>query len=128
LHWIKTEKKLSVFVQNRIKEIKSNKEINFEHVAGDQNPADIASRGCFVKRICDSELWWHGLQWLLQPENTLADRITCEQDPCVTNYNSTDLVMKASAMEEDSTTIVTPPFEIDSEKYSSFTNLLRVSV
>jgi hypothetical protein len=44
------------------------------------------------------------------------------------NDNSTDLVMQASAMEEDSTTIVTPPFEIDSEKYSSFTKLLRVSV
>ena len=40
----------------------------WNHVPGDQNPADCASRGLFPMQLDEHELWWNGPIWLkLQP-------------------------------------------------------------
>ena len=49
LHWMKNHKSLPVFVQNRLKEITSHKDIKFRYVTTTQNPADLATR-CFHRR------------------------------------------------------------------------------
>ena len=41
LHWMKSRKPLPVFVQNRLKEITSHKDIKFRYVTTTQNPADL---------------------------------------------------------------------------------------
>ena len=38
----------------------------WRHVPGDQNPADIASRGATIKELSESSLWFHGPAWLSQ--------------------------------------------------------------
>ena len=38
LHWLKTSKPLSVFVENRIREICMEKDITFRYIASNQNP------------------------------------------------------------------------------------------
>ena len=55
LHWLKSKKILTPFVQRRIDEIQSNKGIEFQYVSTAQNPADIASRGCTVKILNGNE-------------------------------------------------------------------------
>ena len=45
LHWLKTKKPLPVFVENRIKEIQSQKNISFCYIASNQNPSDYTTRG-----------------------------------------------------------------------------------
>ena len=43
---------MSVFVENRIKEIKLEKDVTFCYIATDCNPSDCATRGLSVKEMC----------------------------------------------------------------------------
>ena len=43
----------AVFVQNRLKEIKSHKDIKFRYVTTTQNPADLATRGVSAEALID---------------------------------------------------------------------------
>ena len=45
LHWLQSNKPLPVFVENRLKEIKSHKRMSFKYVPTQENPADLATRG-----------------------------------------------------------------------------------
>lgn len=45
LHWLKTKKPLSVFVDNRIKEIKQQQNMTFRYIISSHNPSDSATRG-----------------------------------------------------------------------------------
>ena len=39
----------------------------WNHVSGQHNPADCASRGLFPSELVQHSLWWDGPQWLKQP-------------------------------------------------------------
>ena len=54
LHWMKTTKPLPLFVENRIIEIRKNKDITFCYIPSQQNPADYATRGLTVPEIVDA--------------------------------------------------------------------------
>lgn len=64
LHWIRSTKPLSVFVENRVKEIKSHRDLTFRYIASDHNPADLATRGLSASELSECSLWWHGPSWL----------------------------------------------------------------
>ena len=92
LHWIASAKPLSVFVGNRVKEIRAADDLTFRHVPSEDNPADLPTRGCSVLQLEANSLWWNGPHWLadspstwpsLQPEVTPAvlDIVTLEQKP-----------------------------------------------
>ncbi|XP_073820628.1 uncharacterized protein [Musca autumnalis] len=62
-HW-------STFVGNRISEISQNVgEENWRHIDSENNPADIASRGCSPAELKDHNLWWYGPHWLKMPKD-----------------------------------------------------------
>ena len=63
LHWLQSKKPLSAFVTNRLKEIKSLKEVTFKHVSSEDNPADLATRGKSPRELTSS-IWWMGPTWL----------------------------------------------------------------
>ena len=44
LYWIDSNKSLSTLVENRVKEIKEEKNISFHYISTKENTADIASR------------------------------------------------------------------------------------
>ncbi|GFQ70115.1 uncharacterized protein K02A2.6 [Trichonephila clavata] len=68
LTWIKRQEQWSVFVNNRIVEIRRlTPPENWFHVPGNQNPADILSRGCGPRQLLKSE-WWLGPTWLKKSE------------------------------------------------------------
>lgn len=60
---------LSVFVENRVREVRTLPNATYCHVPGDQNPADLPSRGISAKDLSCLQLWWCGPDWLLQPES-----------------------------------------------------------
>ena len=64
LHWLKTNKQLPLFVENRVAEIKRASDIIFHYISSDQNPADLPTRGLFANELSDATLWWHGSRWL----------------------------------------------------------------
>ena len=56
LKWIVSKKDVSVFVRNRVKEIKSHYDIVCGFVTSKENPADIASRGTTVQNLKENKL------------------------------------------------------------------------
>ena len=63
--WIQNRGEWKQFVRHRMNEILrlSNKE-EWRHCPGEENPADIGSRGAFSSKLKDDELWWKGPPWL----------------------------------------------------------------
>ncbi|XP_075161781.1 uncharacterized protein LOC142234502 [Haematobia irritans] len=58
----------STFVGNRVSEILENVgNDKWRHVDSEDNPADVASRGCTPSELKSHHLWWHGPQWLKLP-------------------------------------------------------------
>ncbi|XP_075150517.1 uncharacterized protein LOC142224622 [Haematobia irritans] len=60
----------STFVGNRVSDILEyvgNE--NWNHVDSENNPADVASRGCTPNELQNHELWWTGPQWLKLPKD-----------------------------------------------------------
>ncbi len=132
LHWIKSTKPLSVFIENRVKEIRQTEDISFRYVKTDSNPADMATRGCTVAEL-NTSIWWHGPEWLQQEEPTWP---TWDVDP----FDQTTLdaleseVRKTKVMYEvglscgEGPSDCDMPFGIKRADYSSFNKLLRVTV
>ena len=60
LHWIKGNGNYKQFVKNRVTKIRTNTSINWRHIPGEINPADIASRGSHKL----GDMWWKGPDWL----------------------------------------------------------------
>ena len=70
LHWIKGGGDYKQFVSNRVKKINDHQDLVWRHVPTIDNPADCASRAADAK---DSDLWWHGPDWLKDPEHWPED-------------------------------------------------------
>ena len=69
LHWLRSKKMLSSFIQRRGNEIKSNGSIDFRYVATHDNPGDIASKGMSTNELQKCKLWWHQPNWLSQDKD-----------------------------------------------------------
>ena len=67
LHWLQSNKPLPVFVENRLKEIKSHKRMSFKYVPTQENPADLATRGKSPSEL-QCSIWWNGPTWLSNPQ------------------------------------------------------------
>ena len=64
LAWIKRDENWNVFVSNRVKEIRSLSAVeSWKFVPGQNNPADLISRGCSVDKLLTLR-WWEGPLWL----------------------------------------------------------------
>lgn len=58
-----------IFVQNRVKSIRSLPNLIVRHTPGIYNPADIGSRGLSSPAtLISSNIWWNGPEWLALPE------------------------------------------------------------
>ena len=79
LHWLKTSKPLSVFVANRVKEIKSLTGVTYAHVPSKDNPADMATRGKSPEEL-SSSIWWNGPVWLAKPVQQWPDSRSIDSD------------------------------------------------
>ena len=67
LQWMQSTKPLPVFVKNRLKEIKSFKDVDFRYVPTEDNSADMATWGKPPQEL--SSIWWSGPHWLKQPKD-----------------------------------------------------------
>ena len=137
LHWMKRHKPLPVFVQNRLKEIKSHKDIKFRYVTTTQNPADLATRGVSTEELINNQLWWHGPSWLSDnatkwpswdfqqiDDNTLEQIAKQAVRPQIM-YETSALIEMENKREPSEKPVA--PFELNETNYSSLTRLLRVS-
>ncbi|GFS74317.1 integrase catalytic domain-containing protein [Trichonephila clavipes] len=79
LWWIKEYGNWSVFVANRVKEIRQLTQIqSWKYVPGNMNIADLLSRVCSPRQMLSSR-WWEGTSWLKQNSEYWPDgEISCE--------------------------------------------------
>ena len=73
------------FIDSRIRKIHAaSKAEQWQHCAGTDNPADLASRGCKADELINSEIWLKGPKWLADqsswPHVTLSLRPIIETD------------------------------------------------
>ena len=58
-------RRFHVYVANRVQEIRNHtKPSQWRHIATEENPADLTSRGVDAEDLVDNELWWHGPTFL----------------------------------------------------------------
>ena len=131
LYWLKTRKPLLVFVENRIKEIKLEKDVTFRYVSTVDNPTDFATRGLSVQEIKCSSLWWHGPSWLQDDDSLWPVGSYSDMAPDILQQTDNEVrKLKPScelsniAVEEKASLI----FGIDPLRYSSLRKLLRITV
>uniref|UniRef100_A0A8D8QW11 Integrase catalytic domain-containing protein n=1 Tax=Cacopsylla melanoneura TaxID=428564 RepID=A0A8D8QW11_9HEMI len=125
LHWINSNKVLPTFVQNRVKEIRSNKlNLNFKYVPTECNPADIACRSQSASSLKNNSLWWEGPDWLSKIEENWPNvnfenlpRTGIEDDHQEIELVTTDKI----------NLIATKPVPIDETKFHSFARLVNVT-
>ena len=70
LCWIQNRGEWKQFVRHRVNEIlKLSNEKDWGHCPGEENPADISSRGTLGSKLKEEKLWWCGPEWLTQKED-----------------------------------------------------------
>ena len=136
LHWIrgKGKKQLSVFVENRVKDIRKTTDITYRYVKTTSNPADMATRGRSVDELKNS-IWWHGPPWLKQDVTSWPNWDVEVTDQATLDYIDEETRKSAKVMFEVGLVVgegpsdeeMVTPIGIDRKKYSSFFKLLRVT-
>ena len=115
LGWIKgSGHRWKPFVQNRIQEITNLTEVGkWFHCPGTDNPADLVTRGIFMKELLKSDLWFSGPSFLLNPLNLSED---CPPPPEVERELPAKVVQLSASHETF----------LEIERWSSFTKGIRV--
>ena len=135
LNWINSQKPLRTFVENRVKEIKEDKSIQYHYISTKENPADIACRGKSTVELQQEKLWWHGPDWLIQPNKswpqwkydtsgTQKDDIAAET---ASEVKKTKVMYEAKLVAGEGPTETGTPFSIDINRFSLLTKLWRVT-
>ena len=133
LHWLQSQKPLSIFVTNRLKEIKSLEGATFKHVSSEDNPADMATRGKCPKELTSST-WWMGPTWLKYPEKRwpVFKIPECKN---IAGFESevkgSDVLFEASLLSREDLSQEVPQLlvlsDIDETRCSSLLKLLRIT-
>ncbi|XP_078334132.1 uncharacterized protein LOC144625796 [Crassostrea virginica] len=138
LHWMKTRKPLTVFVENRVKEIRGSSDLNLQYVASADNPADIASRGTTTETLKNSIRWWNGPSWLTENKSqwpvwsppaseSYNGAVESEYRKPRVMYETKLLVGEGPHGYKETSAEDRNPYGIDDKRFSSFMRLIRVS-
>ena len=130
LEWIKSTKSMKRFVMARINEIKGFKEIGVKYVKSEENPADVATRGCRVDELSKKEIWWKGPSWVsssLEKTHEVKYDLNEEirailSEETISNQNEREIGLMAESDVKNS-----GPFGIDEKRYSQFHRLIRIT-
>ena len=124
LSYIRNEsKRFKVFVANRVSKIRQLSEPDqWHHIPGEDNPADVLSRGCSVDNLPD--IWFRGAHFLHKhksdwPVNDGNDIDISMQDPEVIKEK------EAHVLEVTSGTFLQHPLNLLIDHYSSFYRLCK---
>ncbi|UYV70708.1 hypothetical protein LAZ67_8000337 [Cordylochernes scorpioides] len=96
LSWLASEQnRWKPYVSNRVKDIQELLPCRWMHVKGEDNPADLASRGISLDQLLDLELWWHGPPWLKTTSQPYNDATPVINEKCLSEQRiKTNLFVK----------------------------------
>jgi hypothetical protein len=110
----------STYVGHRVNQIQRGSDISeWHYVKSNDNPADIVSRGMLPRQLRQSELWWHGPQWL---KSDASKWPPSWQNP----YNKEDHLFPERKFSKPVNIINTEPELPVLQKFSSVKKLCRV--
>ncbi|KRX13015.1 Tigger transposable element-derived protein 6, partial [Trichinella nelsoni] len=124
LSWIKSPAvKWKTFVRNRVESIQQLTEASvWRYCPTGENPADMLSRGCSLKRLEESQLWWEGPPWLSLPvENWPKKSIRVDQSKITSTAEARNKIttLAVSVIEKND--------RLDPSRFSNFEKLVRVT-
>ena len=129
LHWLVSKKLLNAFVENRLKEIRAQSNLNYRYIASSDNPADISTRSKTIEELENSSLWKKGPNWLTLPEHASPTwdmpEITEETLRELEAESKGPKTLFETSIVAGSNAVST--FELMEETYSSFSKLIRVT-
>ncbi|XP_057305456.1 uncharacterized protein LOC130642387 [Hydractinia symbiolongicarpus] len=131
LSWIKGTKTSSVFVNNRISEIKQLPNTTIKYINTKENPADLPTRGLSSEALSSCNLWWHGPKWLTKDQTFWPDwnipEVNLDEAPKKDASKTNVLHEFAGAVQQTMKLQLQSPFMIEETRYSSLKKLLRAT-
>lgn len=136
LLWLtKASTNLKTYVANRVANIQTISEesdMKWNWIKGEDNPADLISRGLTMMELSESSKWWNGPKWLNQPEKewpSQSDRIettTVEQSTADEVLKETKPVVRSIylTMGNENELIRGPCFKFNKDQAQNTSNLL----
>ncbi|GFX58964.1 integrase catalytic domain-containing protein [Trichonephila clavipes] len=121
LTWLKTEPyRWQPFVANRVSKIQTTiPSVEWCHVSGIENPADLGTRGLLPSQLVAHDQWIHGPLWLNQPMNETSSYKIPE------TFSFPDNALKEKRSVVTCVAKIVPLSEFI-DRISSFTKLVRV--
>jgi len=126
LHWPNTVRTLPTFVNNRVREIHTIKNIEFRHVKGKENIADLPTRTCTAKELQENTQWWAGPNWIQKPEEYWPQIWNEEEMKSEIDSKEEKQIIDKIAMPIIKTK-KSSPFDIEIRKYNSYDKLIRIT-
>uniref|UniRef100_A0A1I7XF30 RNase H domain-containing protein n=1 Tax=Heterorhabditis bacteriophora TaxID=37862 RepID=A0A1I7XF30_HETBA len=129
LSWLKSTRRLPIFITDQVDRIKKAKQcleaitarVQFSHVPTEYNVADIGTRGIHVKLLQQSE-WLQGPTWLRKEQCTWPIKSINEID----DMNIKEITVSDKPICSLNQVTETTPNLIDINRFSNYTKLLRV--
>ena len=117
--WRGDPSRFKPFVRNRVAQIVELIPAGqWQHVPGDSNLADQASRGLYPKKLASCELWWKGPNWLHLP---------AEEWPEVPKLLERPLPIEEKESSQKVLVVVTQTELPLLERISSYSKIMRVT-
>ena len=95
LNWIQKNREYKMYVQNRVEEVRRNTSVDsWYHVPGDENIADLPSRGCVPSHLMKLEVmnrWKFGPSWMKKDKSEWPIR----QDVKIVMVDNSELKKKS---------------------------------
>lgn len=119
LNWLDgNPRRFKTYVGNRISFILDRiPPSRWNHVSGEQNPADCASRGLFPHELVNHHLWWNGPHWLRSAPSDWP-----RQTELPPNDSETEIVKTCHL-----TAVGTKDPLLPLDRFSSYSKLVRVT-
>ncbi|XP_064475734.1 uncharacterized protein LOC135389629 [Ornithodoros turicata] len=125
LAWIRHHpSRWNPFVAHRVSEIRTLSDPDmWKHCVGEDNPADLITRGISAHRLVEEDLWWHGPKWLKDDPS---------EWPNANGFNDTDVELRKSSAGKQNELVLQVTSQsveaiIDVQRFSSLDRLLRVT-
>ncbi|KRX85640.1 hypothetical protein T06_9948 [Trichinella sp. T6] len=124
LSWIKRPAvKWKTFVRNRVESIQQLTEASvWRYCPTGENTTDMLSRGCSLKRLKESQLWWESPPWLSLPvENWPKKSIRVDQSKITSSAEARNKITTLAA------SVTKRNDRLDPSRFSNFEKLVRVT-
>ncbi|VDK17567.1 unnamed protein product [Anisakis simplex] len=131
LAWLASgkEDKLPRFVQNRINEIRKTTDIHYAYVQSEDNPADMATRGCSPTELSNNNHWWYGPHWVSDCSSSWPSSYQTMLPLQILEDEEQDVATTTTGVTVTTATIEQPAYNlVDPSRFHNWNTLINATV